>query len=216
MQLKSLLSRQAGTLMLACIGLLAMPLARAAGAPVDANAPPAQFVSVVANNTLQALQADGLNGQNNVQKIGQIVNQIILPYVDFEKTTRLATGFKWRQATAQQRHDLADAFRGTLIRTYSGALTRATQSTKITVLPVNVAANATDVVVRSTVSQDNGQPTELDYRLEKTAQGWRIYDLSVEGIWLIQNYRNQFAQEINTSGIDGLIKALQQQNAQQQ
>ena len=102
--------------------------------------------------------------------------------------------------------------RGTLVRTYSGALTRVTAGTQVKMLPLRGDPNADDVVVRTLITQDNAQPVGVDYRLEKTAHGWKIYDMNVEGIWLIENYRNQFAQQINQNGIDGLIKALNQRN----
>ncbi|MCY1464103.1 hopanoid biosynthesis associated membrane protein HpnM [compost metagenome] len=98
------------------------------------------------------------------------------------------------------------------MRTYSGALTRVTTSTTVRTLPFRGDPKSDDVVVRTLISQSNGQPTGVDYRLEKTAQGWKIYDMNVEGIWLIENYRNQFAQQINQNGIDGLIQALNQRN----
>lgn len=98
------------------------------------------------------------------------------------------------------------------MRTYSGALTKVDNGTTIKLLPQRGDPNANDVVVRSLISQTNSQPVQVDYRLEKTAQGWRIYDLNVEGIWLIENYRNQFAQQINQNGIDGLIDALNRRN----
>ncbi|MNU42370.1 Toluene tolerance, Ttg2 [compost metagenome] len=91
-------------------------------------------------------------------------------------------------------------------------MTRVTPSTRITGLPFRGDAKADDVVVRTLISQSNSQPVGVDYRLEKTAQGWKIYDMNVEGIWLIENYRNQFAQQINQNGIDGLIQALNQRN----
>ncbi|CPL52341.1 ABC transporter periplasmic binding protein MlaC [Bordetella pertussis] len=98
------------------------------------------------------------------------------------------------------------------MRTYSGALTKVDNGTTIKLLPFRGDPNADDVVVRSLISQSNSQPVQVDYRLEKTPQGWRIYDMNVEGIWLIENYRNQFAQQINQNGIDGLIQALNQRN----
>src|SRR5690606_5289399 len=140
-----------------------------------------------------------------------IVRQYALPYVDMNKTTRLAAVRYWRQASATQQAELVKAFTGTLIRTYSGAFTRVTTSTKIELLPFRGDGKAGGAAVRTTVSQPNGAPIGVDYRLEKTADGWKVYDLNVEGIWLIQNYRNQFSEEIGRSGIDGLIKALNQQ-----
>jgi len=185
--------------------------ARAAERPVDAKASPEVFLGAVANNMLDAVKADPKALQGDTDHITAIVRQYALPYVDMNKTTRLAAGRYWRQASGQQQADLVKAFTGTLIRTYSGAFTRVTPSTVITLLPFRGEASADDAVVRTTVSQPNGSPIGVDYRLEKTSDGWKVYDLNVEGIWLIQNYRNQFAEEINRSGVDGLIKALNAQ-----
>src|SRR5690606_6489942 len=132
-----------------------------------------------------------------------------MPYVNFEKTTRLAAGKHWRQATDKQKKELSEAFRNTLVRTYSGALTRVDSGTHMQVLPFRGDENANDVVVQTHVIEStNAQPVRVDYRLEKTPNGWKIYDLNVENVWLIQNYRNQFSDEISRSGIDGLIAAL--------
>lgn len=192
------------------LGLVAMTSAQAKPDPFGA---PDQFVLQAATQALDALKADTKVKSGDLVHINKVVDTYILPYVDFRKTTQLAAGRYWRQATPEQKNALADAFRGTLIRTYSGALTDVTPSTSIKLLPFRGDPNADDVVVRSLISQSNGQPVGVDYRLEKDPQqGWRIYDLNVEGIWLIQNYRNQFAQQIEQSGIDGLIKALNQRN----
>jgi len=192
------------------VGLLA---ATAAHAKPDAHGAPDKFVLDAANEALNVLKSDSAVKSGDLAHINQVVDQYILPYVNFRKTTQLAAGRYWRQATPEQKDALADAFRGTLIRTYSGALTNVTSQTSIKLLPFRGDPNADDVVVRSLITQSNGQPVGVDYRLEKDPQqGWRIYDMNVEGIWLIQNYRNQFAQQIQQSGIDGLIKALNQRN----
>ncbi|OZI36901.1 ABC transporter [Bordetella genomosp. 10] len=197
---------------LALVGLLGLGAAQVARAQPDSHAAPDKFVQQVADETLNALKAGGGVKPGDVARVNQVVMQHILPYVDFEKTTRLSAGHYWRQATPEQQKALAEAFRGTLVRTYAGALTRVDAQTTSKTLPFRGDANADDVVVRTAISQSNGQNTSLDYRLEKTASGWKIYDLNVENIWLIQNYRNQFAQQINQGGIDGLIKALNQRN----
>jgi len=111
-----------------------------------------------------------------------------------------------------QRQQLIAAFTGTLIRTYGSAFHQIPPDTRLTILPYRGEPDATDTVVRSTITREGGAPVAVDYRLEKTPRGWKIYDLNVEGIWLIQNYRNQFAQEIAARGIDGLIAALNQRN----
>ncbi len=182
--------------------------------PNPKDAPP-QFVQAVADDLLVVLKNDPEVRKQNLARVNQIVEQYIMPYVDFERTTRLAAGKYWREATDKQRKDLSEAFKMTLIRTYSGALTRVDNGTKMEVLPFRAEPDAKDVVVRSQVVQGtNMQPIRIDYRLRLTPEGWRIYDMNVENVWLIQNYRNQFAQQISQSGIDGLIQALNQRNAQ--
>ena len=180
------------------------------------NAAPNEFVQQVADQVLAALKADSSVRAGNTARVNQIVDELILPNVNFEKTTRLAAGRYWRQATPEQQAALVKAFRGTLGRSYSGAFTRVDEGTSIKVLPLRGEPDATDLVVRSQVTQRaNTQPIALDYRLEKTPQGWKIYDLNVENIWLIENYRNQFSQQISQNGIDGLIQALNQRAQQQ-
>lgn len=201
---------------LAGAGLLGLGMAGApalAQSSVDANAAPNDFVTAVGNNALDAVKQSEGAQRGNLAHINQIVDKFVLPYVNLEKTTRLAAGRHWRQATPAQKTALIEAFKGTLIRTYSGAFTKVDQRSALTVQPFRGDPNADDVVVRSLVSQSNGPTVGIDYRLEKTPQGWKIYDLNVEGIWLIQNYRNQFAQQIAQNGIDGLIAALNRQGS---
>jgi len=194
--------------------MLALGLSTAAQAKqtVDPNAAPNEFVQAVGNNALEVLRQEPAAQQGDLNRINQLVDEYVLPYVNLEKTTRLAAGRYWRQASAEQQKNLVEAFKGTLVRTYSGALSKVDEVSALQILPFRGDANADDVVVRSTISQRNGPAVGVDYRLEKTPQGWKIYDLNVEGIWLIQNYRNQFAQQINQNGIDGLIDALNKQN----
>lgn len=175
----------------------------------DPTAAPTVFVQQVADQVLNALKKDNAVRAGNTTRVNEIVDELILPNVNLEKTTRLAAGRFWKEATPEQKVALVKAFRGTLGRTYSGALTKVDEATEMKVLPFRGDANADDVVVRSQVTQfANSSPIQLDYRLEKTPKGWRIYDINVENIWLIENYRNQFAQQINQSGVDGLIQAL--------
>lgn len=198
---------------LACAALLALVPAAQAQTRPDPNATPDQFVAAVADQALSVLKQDARARSGDIAHINQVVDQYLLPYVDFERTTRLAAGRYWRQATPEQQKALAQAFRGTLIRTYSGALSNVDQGTSVRMLPFRGDANADDAVVRSQIiARANAQPVGVDYRLVKTPQGWQIYDLNVEGIWLIQNYRNQFADQINQHGIDGLIQTLNQRN----
>ena len=203
-------------LMIVCLLVGLSHTSRAQVKP-DPNAAPNDFVQQVAEQVLTALKADSSVRAGNTARVNQLVDDLILPNVNFEKTTRLAAGRYWRQATPEQQAALVKAFRGTLGRAYSGAFTRVDEATSIKVLPLRgeADADATDIVVKSQVMQRaNTQPIALDYRLEKTPQGWKIYDLNVENIWLIENYRNQFSQQISQNGIDGLIQALNQRAQQ--
>ena len=201
-------------LSISATALFGATAAAVAAAPNAKDAAPV-FVQAVADQLLEVLKKDTAARQQNIERVNAVVERYVMPYVDFEKTTRLATGKHWREATPEQRKALADAFRMTLVRTYSGALSRIDDSTKMEVLPFRGEEGAKDVVVRSSVIQSaNAQPIRIDYRLEQTASGWRIYDINVENVWLIQNYRNQFSQQIAQSGIDGLIAALNERNTQ--
>lgn len=184
-----------------------------AALPADiSKAPPADFVEAVGGNALDIVkQEQDTIRAGDISAINAIVNEHVLPYVNFEKTTRLAAGRHWRQATPEQQEKLVQAFMGTLIRTYSAAFNQVDSQSALNILPFRGDPNADDVVVRSTLSQSNGPSVAIDYRLEKTPEGWKIYDINVEGIWLIQNYRNQFSQQISQNGIDGLINALNNQ-----
>ena len=203
--------RLAAGLCLAASAMLA-PLPAHAQEPIDPKAAPNEFVQAVANNALEAVKQDEAVKRGDLKRINQLVDELILPHVNFEKTTRLAASRYWREASAAQQEALVEAFRNTLIRTYSGALANVDQVSRINIQPFRGDAEADDVVVRSLVTQSNGPAVGVDYRLERTPEGWKVYDLNIENIWLIQNYRNQFAQQIQRSGIDGLIQALNQNN----
>lgn len=198
-----------------CCLLLSIGQAAHAQNKPDPNAAPNDFVQQVADQMLAALKSDSSVRAGNTARVNALVDELILPNVNFEKTTRLAAGRYWRQATPEQQSALVKAFRGTLARAYSGAFTRVDEATTIKTLAFRGEPGATDAVVKSQVTQRaNTQPIALDYRLEKTPEGWKIYDLNVENIWLIENYRNQFAQQISQNGIDGLIQALNQRAQQ--
>ena len=133
-----------------------------------------------------------------------------MPNVDFVRMTASAVGRNWRQATPQQQKQLQDEFKVLLVRTYSGALSQV-KDQSVNVKPLRASAGDTEVTVRTEVL-GRGDPAQLDYRMEKTASGWKIYDLNVLGVWLVETYRTQFAQEISAKGIDGLIASLAQRN----
>ena len=211
------LRQWAGLMVLSAIGVFAtsfatsQALAQSKPNPQD---PPQVFVEQVVDQLIDVVKRDESARKQDLARVNEIVEKHIIPYVNLEKTTRLAAGRYWRDANAQQQKALVDAFRMTLVRTYSGALTRVDAGTSMTIMPFRGDANAEDVVVQSqVVESSNSSPVRIDYRLEKTPQGWKIYDINVENIWLIQNYRNQFSQEISRSGIDGLIAALNKRNS---
>ncbi|HLS17144.1 MAG TPA: ABC transporter substrate-binding protein [Paenalcaligenes sp.] len=179
-----------------------------AWAEVNPKDSPPDFVQAVADQALDAVKNSTAAQEGDREAIDALIDEYVLPYVNFEKTTRLATGPNWRQADQEQRDGLVEAFKNTLIRTYSGALSKVDQLSEIKVQPFRGDPEADDVVVRTTVVQRNNPDVTVDYRMENTPDGWKIYDLNIEGIWLIQNYRNQFAQLIKERGFDGLIEAL--------
>ncbi|CAB3705087.1 Intermembrane phospholipid transport system binding protein MlaC [Trinickia soli] len=178
---------------------------------VDTNSPDG-MIKTVTGQVLDQIKSDSSIKSGDINKITQVVNQKILPYTDFRRTTQLAMGRAWRTATPQQQDQMVEQFKMLLIRTYSGALSQVRDQT-VQFKPFRADPGATDVVVRSTV-MNNGQPVELDYRLYKTAQGWRVYDLNVAGAWLIQAYQQQFTEKINQGGVDGLLQFLTQRNEQ--
>lgn len=168
---------------------------------------PNQFVQQVADTILQQIKSTPAAQKGDVNAIRPIINQYLMPNVDFNKTTRLAVGAPWRQATDAQKQALVSGFKETLIRTYSGAFKSVNSNTQIKLEPFRGDPNANDVVVRSSVNSASG-PVRIDYRLQKAGNSWKVYDFSVENVWLVQNYRNQFASEISRNGIDGLIQKL--------
>ena len=178
---------------------------------VDTNSPDG-MIKTVTGQVLDQIKSDSSIKSGDINKITQVVNEKILPYTDFRRTTQLAMGRAWRQASPQQQDQMVEQFKMLLIRTYSGALSQVRDQT-VQFKPFRADPGATDVVVRSSVI-NNGQPVELDYRLYKTAQGWRVYDLNVAGAWLIQAYQQQFAEKINQGGVSGLLQFLTQRNEQ--
>jgi phospholipid transport system substrate-binding protein len=151
---------------------------------------------------------------DDIPRIMDIVNRDILPYIDFARTTRLAMGRHWKAATPAQQQQMVKQFEMLLIHTYSGALALLRRDQQIDYPSVRIAPTDTDVVVPTVALNGSGRPVEIDYRLYKTPQGWRVYDLNVLGAWLIQTYRQQFDQKIQESSVDGLIQFLAKRNEQ--
>lgn len=178
-----------------------------------ANTPPDALVRALSNDVLNAIKADKTLQSGDVAPLNKLVDEKVLPYVNFEKMTQLAVGRGWRQANPEQRQALTREFRQLLVRTYAGAVSQITDH-KVEMKPFRGQAADTDVLVRTAVVPSRGEGIPLDYRVEKTDAGWKIYDVNVAGVWLVENYRSSFASEINQGGIDGLIKSLTERNRQ--
>jgi phospholipid transport system substrate-binding protein len=197
----------------AAAAFIAVPASAQQSAPASAaqKVTPDVLVRDLSNDVLDSIRKDKSLQSGDPTRLNQLVDEKILPHVDFEKMTRLAVGRGWRQASAEQRQALVREFRTLLVRTYSGAVSQVSDH-KVQLRPFRAAANETDVVVRTNAVPSRGDPLQLDYRLEKTDAGWKIYDVNVLGVWLVENYRNTFASEVNQGGIDGLIKSLVERN----
>jgi len=184
-----------------------------AGFAVQAQAAkaPDALIKEVSSDVLDSVRADKSIKQGDVQKVIVLVDAKVMPYVDFQRMTASAVGRYWRQATADQQKRLQDEFKILLVRTYAGALAQVQDQT-VELKPMRNAPDDKEVVVKTEIRGGRGDPIQLDYRLEQAADGWKIYDVNVLGVWLVENYRNSFAQEIGASGIDGLINKLVERN----
>ena len=199
--------RTLGQLLTATLSLALLastPFVRAADEAPDA------LIKRVSIEVLDNIKADKAVQAGDMTKVLSLVDSKIMPHVNFTRMTASAVGRNWRQATPEQKARLQDEFKTLLIRTYSGALSQVKDQT-LSVKPLRAEATDTEVTVRTEVL-GRGDPVQLDYRMEKTATGWKIYDLNVLGVWLVETYRTQFAQEISAKGVDGLIASLVQRN----
>jgi phospholipid transport system substrate-binding protein len=187
-----------------------------AAAPVAAAnlnaAAPDELIRSVSTDVLAQIKGDKAIQAGDVGKIAALVDQKIMPFVDFQRMTASAVGRNWRSATPDQQAKIQAEFKTLLVRTYAGALSQVRNHT-IDVKRLRAAPTDTEVVVKSELKSGSQQPIALDYRLEKTAQGWRVYDMNVMGVWLVETYRADFGSVINAGGIDSLIAKLQERNA---
>lgn len=189
----------------ACLSML-----MAVTAPAWAQQAPDALVKEVSTEVMDAAREDKAIQQGDVQRVITLVDSKIMPHVDFERMTASAVGRYWRQASAEQKQRLQTEFKQLLVRTYAGALAQV-KDQRVVMKPMRASPEDKEVIVRSEV-RGKGDPVQMDYRLEKTANGWKIYDVNVLGVWLVENYRNSFAQEISQGGIDGLISKLAERN----
>jgi phospholipid transport system substrate-binding protein len=199
-------SRLSAVILLSLAGLL--PLAASA-----ADEAPDALIKRLSTEILDKIKSDKSIKAGDMTRIVALVDSEVMPNLNFQRMTSSAVGPAWRQATPEQRKRLQEEFKILLLRTYAGALSQVGDQS-IVIKPFRAAPEDKEVVVRTEVL-GLGDPIQLDYRLEKTpgeGAGWKIYNLNVLGVWLVETYRSQFAQEINTKGIAGLINALAERN----
>ncbi|HET7867529.1 MAG TPA: ABC transporter substrate-binding protein [Burkholderiaceae bacterium] len=171
---------------------------------------PEDMVQKVSTEVIEAVKADKAIQAGDFKKIITLVDEKILPHLNFQRMTSSAVGRYWRQATPEQQKRLQEEFKTLLVRTYAGALTQV-KDHNVVMRPMRSKPEDTEVVVRTQI-KGSGEPIQLDYRLEKAEGTWQIYDVNVLGVWLVDNYRSSFAQEISAAGIDGLIAKLTERN----
>lgn len=186
-------------------GLLSVSLASAQDMAPDV------LVRTVSNDVLEIVRKDKDIQSGNVRKAVELAEVKVLPHFDFVHMTRLAVGKAWRTTTPEQQKSLVDEFRTLLVRTYSKAFVEY-RNQAIEFKPFKMQPGETDVLVRTVVNQSGGKPVQIDYNLEKTDQGWKVYDIAVAGVSLVTNYRSSFTQEVSAGGIDGLIASLRAKN----
>jgi phospholipid transport system substrate-binding protein len=198
---------------LASAALLTARAAAAADVVPRGDMPPDALVQSVSTDVIESIKTHPALRGGDFDKLQRLIDDKVAPYVDFERMTRLAVGPGWRGATPEQRQALMREFRAYVLHTYSGPLSRVTDH-KVKVWPFREQSDETDVMVRTEVVPSNGDPIQLDYRLEKTVSGWKIYDVTILGVSLVQTSRNSFASVVSQSGVDGLIRALADRNKQ--
>ena len=177
---------------------------------VMAQSTPDALIKQVSTEVIDTIKGDKTLQSGDASKIISLVDAKVMPHVNFQRMTAAAVGRNWRTATPEQQKRLQEEFKTLLVRTYAGALTQVKDQT-VQLKPMRAAAEDTEVVVRTEV-KGKGEPIQLDYRLEKVDAAWKIYDVNVLGVWLVEQYRNQFAQDISSGGIDGLITKLAERN----
>jgi phospholipid transport system substrate-binding protein len=172
---------------------------------------PDELVKKVTDDVLAAVKSDKQLAAGDKQKALKLAEEKVLPHIDFEEATRLAVGRSWREATPEQKKKLTDEFRRMLVRTYSSAISSYEGQT-MKVQPVHMKPDDTDVTVRNQYIRPGGKPVQLDYQMHKTPEGWKIYDIIVEGVSLVLTYRSEFDAVVKQQGVDGLIKRLAEKN----
>lgn len=186
------------------VAALVAPMARAQAVAADA------FVKQLSSEVVDAVKGDKAIQSGDVARIRALVDTKVMPHVNFDRMTAMSVGPQWRSATPDQRKRMLEEFKLLLVNTYSGAMTQVKDQT-IFVKPLRVAPVDGEVVVKSEV-RGSGEPIQLDYRLEKAGEGWKIYDVNVGGFWVVEAYKGQFAKDLSTGGLDALINRLAEKN----
>ncbi len=179
--------------------------------PSHAQEAPDVLVKRISTEALELISKDPDLAAGDLKKINVMMDKVVLPHINFQRMTALSVGRGWRNATLEQQKSLMTEFRTLLLRSYSNAFAAAKDRT-VKMRPVRMDGDS-EATVFSDLVPKRGEPTPVGYRMEKAADGWKAYDINVLGVWLVDNYRNQFNQEITAGGIDGLIKSLAAKNA---
>jgi len=195
--------------------LFSFALAALFALPSSAQAPvaPDEKIRQLSGQILEMIRRDAALQAGDMRRVAGFVEQVVMPHVNFERMTATAVGRGWRQASPDQQQQLMAEFRLLLIRTYSGALS-AVNDLQVRMRPMRGNPGDDEVVVRTEIVPGRGEPVQVDYRMERAGNDWRIVDVNVMGIWLVETYRSQFAQEVSARGIDGLIRSLSERNRQ--
>ncbi len=199
-----MLRRQLVSMLALGLACLTAPAVRAEAVAADA------FVRQLSTEVIDAVKADKAIQAGDVGRIRALVDTKVMPYVNFERMTAMSVGPQWRAATPEQRKRMLEEFKTLLVNTYAGAMTQVKEQS-VVVKPLRAAAADGDLVVRSEV-RGKGEPIQLDYRLEKAGDGWKIYDVNVSGFWVVEAYKGQFAKDLSTGGLDALISRLAEKN----
>ena len=172
---------------------------------------PDELARSVTDEVLSIVRANKELQAGNPQKVAQLVEAKVLPHFNFTRMTQRAVGRNWRQASPEQQKTLIEEFKTLLVRTYATAFAQYRNQT-VDYRPLRMGPGDTDVVVKSLIKQPAGQPIAIDYGMERVSGAWKVYDVKIEGISLVDNYRNTFSGEVQRGGIDGLIRTLSNKN----
>ncbi len=173
--------------------------------------PPDELIRVAVRDVLEIINQDKRAHETNQKKLLDFIDARVLPHFDFERMTKLAVGRAWRTATPEQKKELIAEFRTLLVRTYSKAFTLY-KNVSVDTKPVTVPANADEVTVKTVILRPGAPPIPINYEMGKTENGWKAFDVTVEGISLVATHRSSFSEKVQQSGIDGLIKSLVELN----